>query len=431
MSAYACEPDSGSEPGVGWNWAVQAALLGHDVHVITRANNRAPIEAQLHDEPVEGLTFHYYDLPSPAVAWKKRGGYYRLLIYYYFWQFGAWRLARQLHEHESFDLTHHVTFVNDWMPSGIGWIRAPFIWGPVGGSTNVLPDELQDLIPPHARRYERLRRTVQRSMRSADPFVALTRRRACVILTFTKEALDGIPARHRRKARAVVHIGISSSEAPVEETEPGTNDALTIVSGSRLVHWKGFDLLVEAFARYLEISGADARLLITGDGPFRSHLERTIRALGIEESVELLGHLPSRADVYRVIASADLYALPTLRDGPPVAILEAMLAGRPILCLDMGATAEMVPDEAGFKITVHNRPQVVDDIARTLVWADTHRQELAGMGRAARRYALDRHDWKLIGETIDSLYREVSRRETHRTFASLHRRSRGGPRHRP
>jgi hypothetical protein len=68
------------------------------VHVITRENNRTPIEAKLREQPLKCLTFHYYDLPSPAVAWKNRGGYYRLLPYYYFWQFGVWRIARQLHK---------------------------------------------------------------------------------------------------------------------------------------------------------------------------------------------------------------------------------------------------------------------------------------------------------------------------------------------
>jgi glycosyltransferase involved in cell wall biosynthesis len=417
MSAYACEPDSGSEPGVGWNWAVQAALHGHEVHVITRANNRATIERKMEDDPIRGLTFHYYDLPAPAPEWKKRGGYFGMLAYYYFWQFGVWRLARRLHRHHAFDLSHHVTFVNDWMPSGIGWIRAPFIWGPVGGSTNVLPDSLREFIPPGARRYERFRRLVQQEMRSIDPFLALTRRRAHAILTFTREALDGIPSRHRPKARAVVHIGFSPSDIPTATTEPGTNEVLTIVSGGRLVHWKGFDLLIEAFARYVRTTSAASRLLITGDGPFRTHLARTIRSLDIEGSVQLLGHLPRRADVYRVVASGDLYALPTLRDGPPVAILEAMAAGRPILCLNRAATAEMVPEEAAFKIGVHSRPQVVDDIASALAWADTHRQDLARMGRAARRYALERHDWSRIGDTIDALYREICGEESIGTAA--------------
>ena len=47
LSAYACEPGRGSEPGVGWNWAIALAALGHDVWVLTRANNRDRIEQAL------------------------------------------------------------------------------------------------------------------------------------------------------------------------------------------------------------------------------------------------------------------------------------------------------------------------------------------------------------------------------------------------
>ena len=269
----------------------------------------------------------------------------------------------------------------------------------------LLPHGLREFIPPSARRYERTRRMLQRGLRGADPFVALTRRRARLILTFTREALQGIPLAHRRKARAVVHIGVSPSEPPSTTVEPGTNPILTIASGSRLVHWKGFDLLVEAFARHLRGTDGLARLLITGDGPFRKHLEDLIARLDISDSVRLLGHLPSRADVYRVVGSADLYALPTLRDGPPVAILEAMAAGRPILCLDRAATAEMVPIEAAFKIPVISRAQVVDDIARSLGGPTlTEQSSPSWVERHAVRS--EHHDWSRIGRTIDAVYRK-------------------------
>ena len=68
ISAYACEPDSGSEPGVGWNWSVQAARHGHDVVVITRANNREAIEAEMRREPIAGIEFVYLDLPRPFLV---------------------------------------------------------------------------------------------------------------------------------------------------------------------------------------------------------------------------------------------------------------------------------------------------------------------------------------------------------------------------
>jgi hypothetical protein len=71
ISAYACEPHKGSEPGVGWNWAKQIAKFA-EVWVITRANNREVIEEELKRSPEPNLHFIYVDLPKWMRFWKKK-----------------------------------------------------------------------------------------------------------------------------------------------------------------------------------------------------------------------------------------------------------------------------------------------------------------------------------------------------------------------
>jgi len=70
MSAYACEPGKGSEPGVGWNWAREMSRW-HDVWMLTRANNRPTIEGALQQGESAGLHCLYFDLPRWARFWKK------------------------------------------------------------------------------------------------------------------------------------------------------------------------------------------------------------------------------------------------------------------------------------------------------------------------------------------------------------------------
>ena len=94
ISAYACEPRKGSEPGIGWQWALAHAAAGHEVWVLTRANNRAAIEDALQHHPSPGLHFVYHDLPR-WMRWWKRGGR-GVRLYYLLWQWGAYRLARIL-----------------------------------------------------------------------------------------------------------------------------------------------------------------------------------------------------------------------------------------------------------------------------------------------------------------------------------------------
>src|ERR1700737_2271302 len=114
VSAYACQPGKGSEQGVGWNWVRQIATT-HEVWVITRAKNCTPVERELARHPMPNAHFAYFDLPRWARFWKK--GSRGMHLYYYLWQFAAYLFARRLHREIGFDVVHHVTFVNYWMPS--------------------------------------------------------------------------------------------------------------------------------------------------------------------------------------------------------------------------------------------------------------------------------------------------------------------------
>src|SRR5579864_4765887 len=69
LSAYACEPNRGSEPGVGWG-TVQALAAHHEVWALTRANNRPAIERETARTPMPSVHFVYYDLPRWARWWK-------------------------------------------------------------------------------------------------------------------------------------------------------------------------------------------------------------------------------------------------------------------------------------------------------------------------------------------------------------------------
>src|SRR5215472_13472456 len=94
FSAYACEPDKGSEPAVGWNWAVETARLGHEVWVLTRSNNRTAIEH--HDLSRErNLNFLYYDLPWWVRRLKRCFGDVGVVVYYWLWQWFAMTFIRK------------------------------------------------------------------------------------------------------------------------------------------------------------------------------------------------------------------------------------------------------------------------------------------------------------------------------------------------
>lgn len=408
LSAYACLPNTGSEEGVGWNWAMQVARHNHQVHVVTQEQNRQAIEAEIYQNKLENINFHYLKAPQSWLNLSSHWGWH-----YYAWQIALAFHAKKLHKEIEFDLAHHLTYANDWMPSGLALLGIPFIWGPVGGSTHHMPEYLGLNLSEEAKKFERKRALLQWFFKTLDPFLKLTISKASKILPYTKEAVPGIPNNYQYKTTPIIHIGIKRSELPETYRRSSSNldrnRELRILSGGRIVHWKGFDLLFEGFKIHLEQTGANSKLIFTTrpGGKNESAIAELAKSSGIEQNIEILGNLPTKKDLFLEMQNCNLYALPTLRDGPPTAILEAMLAGLPILCLDLGATHELVPNGAGFKIPARDRQQIVKDIAAAITQADSDRYALEQMGNKGHEHALAVHDWDAIGNNVEKIYQDL------------------------
>jgi glycosyltransferase involved in cell wall biosynthesis len=137
----------------------------------------------------------------------------------------------------------------------------------------------------------------------------------------------------------VVHNGISldrfSSDASDVHSHARTTPSRGVVLAvGRLVQRKGYHHLLDAAVRLPGV-----RILLAGEGPERFALEERARALGVSGRVEFLGH---REDVPELLSSCDVFVLPSLFEGHPLSVLEAMAAGRPVVATDSGGTREAV-----------------------------------------------------------------------------------------
>ena len=268
ISAYACEPDKGSEPGAGWNWALAAAQR-HEVWVMTRANNRPSIDAALSAQERKSLHFVYLDLPPWARVWKRRAT--GLRTYYVLWQLLAARAARRLQRQHHFDLVHHLTFANAWLPALAFLPKVPFVLGPVGGGPRV-PLPFYRVLGVRGALWEVLLVTARRLSR-ANPLTRLGWRRAAVILVQNEETRDAFPSRYR--AKAILRPNASIGEEFEAEPQP-RREQLTAIYAGRLIPWKGVSLAIRA----LKLLPA-WRLLVVGSGPEEQHLQRLAARFGL------------------------------------------------------------------------------------------------------------------------------------------------------
>jgi glycosyltransferase involved in cell wall biosynthesis len=321
ISAYACEPDAGSEPGAGWAWA-RAAAEHHEVCVITRANNRIAIEGATRDVPAS-LRFSYVELPVWARFWKR--GSRGIRLYYVFWQLAARREARRLHAQMRFDLVHHVTFANVWLPALAALRDVPFVLGPVGGGVRV-PRRLVSCLGTRGRMREVLL-GVQRRFASFSPLVRAGIRHAAVILTQNAETAAALPS----TVRSDVRIRPNALVAGVTETS--TVEGSTILYAGRLVAWKGVRLAIDAL---VDLEGWS--LTVVGEGPDRSRLARRAEALGVRDRIEFVGPV-DRTELQARLGSYAVLVQPSLREECSWIVAEARAASIPVVAFDRGGPA--------------------------------------------------------------------------------------------
>ena len=363
LSAYACEPGKGSEPGVGWNWVRMISEMVEEVWVITRVNNREAIEKALAREPMPNVHWGYFDLPRWARFWKR--GQRGVHLYYYLWQIGIYFLARRLHRRVKFDLVHHVTFVNYWMPSFLALLPVSFVWGPVGGGESA-PKTFYRTFSLRGRSYEYLR-SLARWLGEHDPFVRLTARRSAVALATTEETAGRVRYLGAKKVEVVSQVTLSEEEIRfLGAISPREGNPFRFISIGRLLHWKGFHLGIMAFAKLVR-EHPQSEYWIVGDGPERRNLERLASKLGVEDKVKFWGKL-TREEVLKRLAECDVLVHPSLHDSGGWVCVEAMAAGRPVICLDLGGPALQVTEEMGFKIPAARTPkQVVENMAQAML----------------------------------------------------------------
>jgi glycosyltransferase involved in cell wall biosynthesis len=179
-------------------------------------------------------------------------------------------------------------------------------------------------------------------------------------------------------------------------------DKLIITCVANLRPPKGHEYLIQALHE-LKRENPDFLTLLVGDGPLRGKLEKLIRDLGLKAQVRFLGSR-GRKDIPEILAISDIFVLPSLCEGLPTAIIEAMAAGCPVVATAVAGTPEVVIDgETGFLVNSRDPEALAQKIAKLL--KDPQLRETmgeAGVKRIKEHFTLE----KMV-QNYETLYRNL------------------------
>ena len=394
VSAYACEPGLGSEIGVGWHWVLEMSKH-FELWVLTRESNRGTIEPwiALHPE-YAGIHFLYFDLPKWARFWKK--GLRGVRTYYNIWQLCTNRIVKRTMQENDIKVFHHLTYGNVlWKVSSYGQ-KQFFVWGPVGG-LETIPAEFSSRYARKSRLIEWVRRAVIKTLPVNFGFKKRCRR-ANLILAKTEITRSLIPAKHREKAVLFTDVAVEKLQQAVV-AQGREHNAVEYITVGRLDAWRGFDLIIEAFAKAAK-ENSNIHLTIVGKGADKQRLQQLAKERGVSEKVAFAGKV-EMDEYYRLLAAADVVINASLKEGAVTVSFDSMAMGKPLICLDTTGYTRYFSNEYAVVIPRTGREEVVAKLAAAMEqMTDANKRNT--IGQKARNVGAQ-FTWKARGEEYKEL----------------------------
>jgi glycosyltransferase involved in cell wall biosynthesis len=390
ITAYHYDRLYSMESRLAWQRA-QSASVEYDVTVLCSAAESCNAEsaANVRTVVVPLTRLEKALMSTPATYYV---GYRR-------WQHRLFHAAQRLEAEAPFALVHQVSFCGYRAPGDCWRLKAPFVWGPVGGTAS-FPARFLGQLDFVAAAREVVRNALNYWQLRHDPRVHRTAERSNTVLAANRRVATDLAQCLGVNASVLLETGIEgirqSPRPPRDVSMP-----LRILWAGRLRAWKGLPLLLKALASLPGTCRYTLRIL--GQGKCESRWRRLADRLGIGPHIEWAGWSPDHRNQLPHYDWADAFAFTSLRDTSGTGLLEALAAGAPIIGLDHQGAADLMTPECAIAIPVTSPAKAIDGfrdaIERLTRDAELHSSLSAGAVRRAYDYS-----WVKQWDFLQSVY---------------------------
>jgi glycosyltransferase involved in cell wall biosynthesis len=400
VSAYACAPNKGSEPGMGWNFVIGLAKF-HELHVIVEKRKwQQPIKEylELHPSLKQKLTFHFID--------KKRNKWLRKLwppSYYWFykkWQKKAYKLALELDKKENFDLIHQLNMVGYREPGYLWKIRKPFVWGPIGGLENS-PWRFLHSLGFKGFLFYAGRNLINLWQRNflIRPRLAVKRKDTAVISATLDNKLL-VKRLWSKDSTLISEVGQELNKRDKINIRE-KNEALKNIWSGQHTAGKNLNLLLKA----LKDVNFNFQLHVLGQGDMTSSCKILANLLGIQKQIIWHGWV-EKSKAFEVLSNGHVFCITSIKDLTSTVTLEALSFGLPIACLDHCGFSHVVNDSCGIKINVSTPKKAAIDLSKALEKIYTDESLRQSLSQGAFERAKD-FSWDSKIDRLNTIYNEL------------------------
>ena len=361
VSAYACSPYKGSEPGVGWGFISELCKY-HNLHIIVE-------EEKFKHEITEWLSRNNEaDVAKYGKFYfikKKRNRLLRKIwppsYYYYYrkWHKDALRLSSNLIYERNIDICHQLTMVGYREPGYLWKLDVPFVWGPVGGA-GFFPLRFFASIGMRASLYYALYNFYNYVQMRFSSRVRIAARRADEgLITATSE--NQYMAMQYWGTQSIQITEVGTIQKKFSFPNPRSNaEPLKLVWSGLIIPRKGLFLALKAISALSE--NINVELHILGDGPLRCKAEKLANELGIAEKCIFYGWLPRR-DCEELLGNMHGSIITSLRDLTSTVIIEALQYSLPVIAPKHCGFVDVLNDNCGVLCDIDDPKTFIHQLA--------------------------------------------------------------------
>ena len=394
LVVYGCEPDQGGEHEVGWKMANELTDKCNLV-VITRKSNKKLIE-QANENNID---FRYIE-NDMFLRFKPRGRF--SYMYYLFWQLSVFYYLKNIVRKE--DIVHYLTFGNLHLPHFLFLLRSKLIIGPMGGGS-VMDASLMKH-PPFK---EKLKQYVHNFVNwtvKINPMYHLLFLKTDKIILRTEETLNIVPKYYHNKCSVFLETGVNSQKMSIV---PKNRKLRKIITTGKIINRKNIDQVIEVFMKLVDSTNDSLELLIVGDGPLKSSLEKQYASI---KGVNFLGKIPHQK-VESLLQEADLFLFCSIKEGGSHSLFEAAMNNIPIACYNVSGMTEFPRKDSSIKI--HLTHNIDDNIQRLSekITSSFEEEKIDELCTNAINDLKENYDWQEMAKRYIEIYleKEINARE--------------------
>ena len=404
LSAYACHPNRGSEPGVGWNWLRELSKY-NEVYVLFYAGQgqKEAVEEAVSLLP-QRANIHLIPIDVPKFFQNRL---YR--IRYEIWQIKAYIEAKKIIKWYKIDLIHQVTIAAWWFTGYYYSLNTKLIWGPILGG-QYIPFNALSFLRMRDRFYEVIRTILTRTMIRVSISARMNFKKAVVVFAGNEPSWKLFNKFRKKKKSVLLSVTGIQKNALYSKAFKNQNNKIKLLWSGLLIPSKNFGLLFESLK--LMPKNIDCELIVAGEGKLLRYWKQKVNDSKVGDRIKFLGNIPFN-EMQELFKYVDIFVFPSLREGFPSVLLEAMAKSLPIIAMDLYGTQHFICNNCGILIPVKNKTQMINDFRDAIIKLCENPELRYEMGENARKRVEEYFLWEKRGEMMNEIYHKVLNKELH------------------